>query len=144
MTQSPPEIETREGRLGRVAVVRLRPNLDLVQGVEDAARQAGFADAIVRSAVGSLNDATLSIAGKAALHEGPGVEILSLNGEVSGGRARLRGTISTPQQTVHGGSSSAGKTRSASRLNWCCRNGFPADRRTLFLGRAGPVLFEHL
>ncbi len=103
MTLDTPEIITRQGRLGRVAVVRLRPNLDLVESVEDAARDAGFANAIVRSAVGSLNDASLSVAGKAFLHEGPGVEILSLNGEIEEGRARLRGAVSTPQQTVHGG-----------------------------------------
>jgi len=97
------QIETQAGQFGRVAVVRLRPNLDLVEGVEDAAREAGFANAMVRSAVGSLNDARLSVAGKASTYEGPGVEILSLNGEVNDGRARLRGTISTPRQTVHGG-----------------------------------------
>jgi len=103
MTDETAGIELQNGRLGRVAVVRLRPNLDMVSGVEEAARQTGFSQAIVRSAVGSLVDACLEVGGRRAGYEGPGVEILSLTGEVGPRGAILRGTISTPTQTVHGG-----------------------------------------
>lgn len=91
------------GRLGRMAVVRLRPNLDLVTAVEDAAREAGFDHALIRSAVGSLVDASLSFGDRTVDHTGPGIEILSLSGEVGPDGARLRGTISKPDQSVHGG-----------------------------------------
>ena len=103
MTGEAMEISLQSGRLGRVAVVRLRPNLDMVTAVEDAARQAGFERAIVRSAVGSLVDACLEAGGSRSSYEGPGVEILSLTGETGPDGATLRGTISTPAQTVHGG-----------------------------------------
>lgn len=103
MTREASDIELQAGRLGRVAVVRLRPNLDMVSAVEDAAKQAGFSHAVVRSAVGSLIDACLEAGGRQSTHEGPGVEILSLTGEVGPDGATLRGTISTPAQTVHGG-----------------------------------------
>lgn len=103
MTDAVADIEMQAGRLGRVAVVRLRPNLDLVGAVEDAARQAGFSHAMVRSAVGSLVDACLEAGGRQTVYEGPGVEILSLTGEVGRDGAVLRGTVSTPAQTVHGG-----------------------------------------
>ena len=103
MTKDIGELEIQSGSLGRVAVVRLRPNLDMVTAVEDAARQAGFGKAIVRSAVGSLVDACLEAGGRRETYEGPGVEILSLTGETGPEGATLRGTISTPAQTVHGG-----------------------------------------
>lgn len=103
MTEVLNNVEMLPGTLGRMAVIRLRPNLDLVTGVEDAAVQAGFRNAIVRSAVGSLVDAGLAYGERNVRHEGPGIEILSLNGEISEGHADLRGTISKPDQTVHGG-----------------------------------------
>ena len=109
MTEDLGEVDVRPGRFGRTAVVRLRPNLDMVTAVEDAARQAGFDRSIVRSAVGSLVDACLESGGRRATYEGPGVEILSLTGEVGPTGAILRGTISTPAQTVHGGAFAKGE-----------------------------------
>lgn len=98
------DIDIQSGQLGRIAVIRLRPNLDMVTAVEDATRQAGFTRAIIRSAVGSLVDAGLTYGGKTDLHTGPGIEILSLSGEISPEHgAVLRGTISKPDQSVHGG-----------------------------------------
>ena len=96
-------MEIRTGSLGRIATIRLRPNLDLVDGVEDAARQVGFRNAIVRSAVGSLVDSGLQTGQGETRHQGPGIEILSLGGEVTDGTVTLRGTISKPDKSVHGG-----------------------------------------
>jgi len=92
------------GRLGRVAVVRLKPNEDLVTGVETAAATAGFRHAVVRTAVGSLVDAVLTFGehGRAAV-AGPGIEILTLAGELRDGAADLRGTISDSDARVYGG-----------------------------------------
>lgn len=94
----------QQGRLGRVAVIRLKPNEDLVAGVEAAAAAEGFRHAVVRTAVGSLVDAALAYGekGRAAV-AGPGIEILTLAGEIRDGKADLRGTISDSDARVYGG-----------------------------------------
>ncbi len=92
------------GRLGRIAVIRLKPNQDLVEGVEAAAAADGIRDAVVRTAVGSLVDAALGFgADKRVEVAGPGVEILTLGGRLKGGAADLRGTISDSSARVYGG-----------------------------------------
>ncbi len=106
------EAAFERGRLGRVAAIRLRPNEDLVEGVEVVCAEHGVAHAVVRSGVGSLVDAELGYgrgegAGGVRV-EGPGVEILTLAGEVRPDgdgrpRAELRGTISDPDGRVYGG-----------------------------------------
>lgn len=105
-------VAIEEGAFGRCAVIRLRPNEDLVEGVELACAENGIQRAVVRSAVGSLVDAVLVFGSgttqKTVSAEGPGVEILTLSGEISPGAdgrpsADLRGTISTPEARVLGG-----------------------------------------
>ncbi len=100
------------GRLGRRLVVRLRPNQDLVEGVELACAENGVSFAMVRSAVGSLVDASLlyGAAERPGRFEitGPGIEILTLSGEVrrqgdGALQADLRGTVADPQARVFGG-----------------------------------------
>lgn len=96
------------GRLGRIAVLRLRPNEDLVTAVETACREHGLAHAVVRSAVGSLVDAVLEAGDRSLEIAGPGIEILTLAGEVrpdAAGhpRADLRGTIADGKARVYGG-----------------------------------------
>ena len=97
-----------EGRLGRLAVVRIRPNEDLVTAVETACREHGLTHAVVRAAVGSLVDAVLEAGEKVIQVPGPGIEILTLAGEVrpdaSGApQAELRGTIADGKAQVYGG-----------------------------------------
>ena len=97
-----------EGKLGRIAVVRLRPNEDLVTAVEAACREHGLAHAVVRSAVGSLVDAVLEAGEKVIQVPGPGIEILTLAGEVrpnaeGAPEAELRGTIADGKAQVYGG-----------------------------------------
>ena len=97
-----------EGTLGRIAVIRLRPNEDLVSAVEAACREHGLAHALVRSAVGSLVDAALEAGDRTIQVPGPGIEILTLAGEVrpdAAGRpqADLRGTIADGKAQVYGG-----------------------------------------
>jgi uncharacterized protein len=96
------------GRLGRIAVIRLRPNEDLVGAVEAVCREHGLDHAIVRSGVGSLVDAVLESGETALKIPGPGIEILTLAGEVrpdSEGnlRADLRGTVADGNAKVFGG-----------------------------------------
>jgi len=97
-----------EGRLGRIAVVRIRPNEDLVMAVEAACREHGLSRAVVRSAVGSLVDAALEAGDRVIEVPGPGIEILTLAGEVrcdaeGAPRADLRGTIADGKAQVYGG-----------------------------------------
>lgn len=106
------EADFEDGRFGRLAVVRLKPNQDLVEGIEAAAAEAGIACGVVRAAVGSLVDAALGY-GEAentsiVTVEGPGIEILTLAGELrpdENGRAQalLQGTISDADAKVYGG-----------------------------------------
>ncbi len=97
------------GSLGRIAVVRIKPNEDLCRAVAAAAEAEGFRCALVRGAVGSLLDAALGYGADERLEvAGPGVEILTLAGEVRpdpDGRpeARLTGTISDSDARVYGG-----------------------------------------
>ncbi|MGD1876955.1 MAG: PPC domain-containing DNA-binding protein [Kiloniellaceae bacterium] len=100
--------QVEEGTLGRIAVIRLRPNEDLVTAVEAACREHGLAHALVRSAVGSLVDAVLEAGDRTIQVPGPGIEILTLAGEVrpdAAGRpqADLRGTIADGKAQVYGG-----------------------------------------
>ncbi len=106
------EILFEPGRTGRLVAIRLKPNQDLVEGVEAAAEEAGLAYATVRAAVGSLVDAALGFgAGEGAgvtTVEGPGIEILTLGGELRPDRqgrphAYLQGTVSDPDAGVYGG-----------------------------------------
>src|SRR3954470_9870322 len=69
---------------GRVASVRVGPNKDLLEALEQAAGHLGFRRALVRSGLGSLIDATfVGAEGKPRRIEGPAVELLSLSGEIS-------------------------------------------------------------
>lgn len=71
-------------RTGRLATVRLGPNQDLVEGLQQAAAELGFERALVRSGLGSLNDAVIeSASGQTKVLKGPAVEILTLSGEIA-------------------------------------------------------------
>jgi predicted DNA-binding protein with PD1-like motif len=100
------------GRYGRMVLARVRPNIDLVAGVERVCAAHGITHAVVRSAVGSLVDAALGYGEGESMTmitvEGPGIEILTLGGEVrpdESGKpvARLRGTVSDSDANVYGG-----------------------------------------
>ena len=45
------EASVIEGRYGRTAVLRLKPNQDLIEGLEAACREHGIARAVIRSAL---------------------------------------------------------------------------------------------
>ncbi len=103
------DTEVEAGQLGRIAVVRIKPNEDLCRAVAAAALAEGFRCALVRGAVGSLLDAAIGYGAEKRLDiPGPGVEILTLSGEVrpdAAGevQALLTGTISDSDARVYGG-----------------------------------------
>ncbi len=102
------ETRTEEGRLGRLCVVRLKPNQDLTEGVEAACRDRGFVRAIIRSGIGSLNDAHFDSGGRQVSVTGPGLEILTLSGEIAPDatgrpKAALTGVVCDAQGAVMGG-----------------------------------------
>jgi predicted DNA-binding protein with PD1-like motif len=78
-----PEVRLHEIVTGRVATVRLGPNEDLVEGLDQAAAHLGFRRALVRSGLGSLIDATFHDHGDTFRRiGGPAVEVLSVWGEI--------------------------------------------------------------
>ena len=127
------EASFEEGRLGRIAVVRLRPNEDLVTAVEAACREHSIAHALVRSAVGSLVDAVLEAGDNTIQVPGPGIEILTLSGEVRSDavgnpRADLHGTIADGKARVYGGRFRRGANPICITLELVLQEWLPADR----------------
>lgn len=123
-----------QGSLGRIAVVRIRPNEDLVTAVEAACREHGLAHAIVRSAVGSLVDAVLETGGRTLEIAGPGIEILTLAGEVRSQRtgepqADLRGTIADGRARVFGGRFTRGANPVCITIELVLQEWLPAEVR---------------
>jgi uncharacterized protein len=96
------DVGIEEGRFGRVVTARVRPNLDIVEAIENICAENDISHAVVRGCVGSLMDANLEIgsAEKSNIQTipGPGLEIAITTGEVrpddSGKpRARLYGLV---------------------------------------------------
>jgi predicted DNA-binding protein with PD1-like motif len=106
--------EVESGSMGRVAYARIAPNEDLVQAVQNFCLAEGFKNAFVRGALGSLVDACLdTLDGQYQRIQGPGLEIVSLGGEVRPGRdglpcAALSGVVADTQGKVYGGPFVAG------------------------------------
>jgi uncharacterized protein len=104
-----PQSRVLEINTGRVASVRVGPNEDLLEALEQAAAQLGFRRALVRSGLGSLIDATfVGAEGKQHRVAGPAVELLSLSGELSleeGGvePAGVSGVVGDPTGAVWAG-----------------------------------------
>jgi predicted DNA-binding protein with PD1-like motif len=98
-----------EGAMGRVAYARVAPNEDLVHAIEKFCLSAGFKNAFVRGALGSLVDACLVDAhGNQRRVHGPAVEIVSLAGEVrllddGSLNAALTGVVADTAGSVYGG-----------------------------------------
>lgn len=104
------QVSIEAGTYGRLLVVRLKPNRDLIESLEALCREKGIERAVVRSALGSLIDGRLSSqgSGQQQLISGPGVEILNITGEVSfdadGSPATvLSGMIAGTDGKVHAG-----------------------------------------
>ena len=97
-----------DGRLGRLCVVRLKPNQDLTKSVEAACAELGLARAVVRSGIGSLNDAHFDSGGRTVSITGPGLEILTLSRLIAPDaaghpKAELTGAVCDSDGAVMGG-----------------------------------------
>ena len=96
------------GQFGRVFTVRLRPNVDLIAGIQQICADHGLAYAEVRGAIGSLIDAALQIGDMKRTVAGPGLEIALTSGRVAPAdngqpRARLFGLVSDGEGRPYGG-----------------------------------------
>lgn len=86
------------GRFGRIVTARIRPNVDLVEGIEQVCADNDISHAEIRGCVGSVMDAVLEIGGggenaRQQTVQGPGLEIALTTGEVrpdADGRPRAR------------------------------------------------------
>ncbi len=100
-------IET--GRTGRIVYTRVKPNEDLVLGIEKVCLREGLWRGFIRGSLGSLTDACVTVAeGRERLLRGPAVEVVGLSGEIrpdaSGNPvASLSGLLCAPDGTMAGG-----------------------------------------
>ncbi|MDR6511555.1 putative DNA-binding protein with PD1-like motif [Novosphingobium capsulatum] len=88
----------------RVVLVKLQPNQDVTQALEQAARICGFASAHILGAVGSVVEAVLDHDGQELRIPGPGQEIACLSGAIKPtGGSRLSGYVCCVDTSVVGG-----------------------------------------
>ncbi|WP_029059585.1 PCC domain-containing protein [Stappia stellulata] len=101
------DIET--GTTGRIIYARVRPNEDLVQGIEKICLQEGVSRCFVRGSLGSLNDACVSLSDETLqVLRGPAVEVVGMSGEVrpdADGNpvAAVTGVLAEPGGRICGG-----------------------------------------
>lgn len=92
-----------KGKYGRVLFGRLRPDEDLVAGVEALCLEAGFNHAVIRGSLGSVNHATFKVGEKTLDVPYMGLEITALYGEIRAGKARLTGSLVNGEGQVFSG-----------------------------------------
>ena len=110
------ESQVQGGRLGRLVIARLKPNEDIIDSAEALCREHGIDVAVVRGGLGSLIDGQLSYLGRQGMiqiHvEGPGVEILSVSGEILSGASRLQAVVADADGKLYAGRLERGKNLS--------------------------------
>ena len=98
-----------KGKYGRVLFGRLRPDEDLVAGVEALCLEAGFNHAVIRGSLGSVNHATFKV-GERIIHVPHlGLEVTALYGEIREGKANLTGSVVNGAGEVFSGHFVSGK-----------------------------------
>ncbi len=127
------------GRFGRVITARIRPNIDLVEGIEQICTELTVVRAEVRSAIGSLTDAVLRTGAAKKLVAGPGLEIALASGyvepDVDGQpQARLFGLVSDGEGRPHGGEFARGENPVFVTLELVLQEWVPDDPSDLILG----------
>ena len=133
------ETVIEEGRFGRVITARIRPNIDLVEGIEQICIELGIVRAEVRSAIGSLTDAVLLAGASKKLVAGPGLEIALASGHVEldvdgQPRARLFGLVSDGDGRPHGGEFARGENPVFVTLELVLQEWIPDGPPELILG----------
>lgn len=111
-----PESRVQSGRLGRLVVARLKPNEDIIDSAEALCASHGITLAVVRGGLGSLIDGELQYLGREGMREihvpGPGVEILSISGEVAAGDSRLQAVVADADGNIFAGRLQRGRNLS--------------------------------
>lgn len=122
------------GSFSRTVSLRIGPNEDLTEAIEQACHDHGLTHAIVRSGIGSLIDAELEVAPDRPPIEvrGLAVELLTLVGEVRPAadgavRARLSGSVGDPTGRVFGGRFVRGANRACVTLEVILQEWIPAS-----------------
>jgi len=80
-------VVVERGRFGQIVTARIRPNVDLVGGIEQICADNDIRHAQIRGCVGSVMDAVLDVGGggenaREQIVPGPGLEIALTTGEV--------------------------------------------------------------
>lgn len=118
MTLAQPLLETevQSGQLGRLVVARLKPNEDIIDSAEALCASHGIACAVVRGGLGSLIDGELHYLGRQGMQgihvPGPGVEILSISGEIVAGQSRLQAVLADADGNLFAGRLQRGRNLS--------------------------------
>ncbi len=112
-------VVVERGRFGRILTARIRPNVDLVEGIEAICAENRISHAEIRGCVGSVMDAVLEIGGggenaREQFVKGPGLEIALTTGEVrpddeGNPRARLFGLVANWDSDAFAGEFVRGK-----------------------------------
>jgi predicted DNA-binding protein with PD1-like motif len=110
------ESSIQTGKLGRLVVARLKPNEDLVESAEALCVAHGIHTAVVRGGLGSLIDGNLQYLGRSGMKSvhvaGPGVEILSISGEVRAGETQLQAVVADADGKLYAGRMERGRNLS--------------------------------
>lgn len=110
------EAQVQSGRLGRLVVARLKPNEDIIDSAEALCAAHGISLAVVRGGLGSLIDGELQYLGRSGMQDihvpGPGVEILSLSGEIAPGASSLQAVLADADGKIFAGRLQRGRNLS--------------------------------
>lgn len=116
LAETQAESQVQSGRLGRLVVARLKPNEDIIDSAEALCASHGISLAVVRGGLGSLIDAELHYLGRSGMQDihvpGPGVEILSLSGEIALGESRLQAVVADADGNIFAGRLQRGRNLS--------------------------------
>ncbi|WP_296253153.1 PPC domain-containing DNA-binding protein [Pseudomonas sp. UBA4194] len=106
----------QSGRLGRLVIARLKPNEDIIESAEALCSSYGIHLAVIRGGLGSLIDAQLNYLGRHGMKTidvpGPGVEILSISGEIATGQSRLQAVVADADGNIFAGRLERGRNLS--------------------------------
>lgn len=125
------ENQIQAGEFGRLVVARLKPNEDILESAEALCAGHGIETAVIRGGLGSLIDARLEYDDREGprhiIVSGPGIEILSITGEVSQGRSRLQAVVADAEGKIFAGRLSRGGNLSFITIELTLQEWLPAQ-----------------
>lgn len=130
-------VRLEEGEFGRYVAALIRADQDLVGSIEALCRENDIAYAVVKGAIGSLEEANLlygdQLNPRRTTVKGPGVPILSLNGDVRPGSdaqpsAHIQGAVGTADGSLHAGYFEPGTNRAHGAIEVVLQEWLPHAR----------------